>query len=476
MWNRLNTSTMTTQMLFGLSFYGVMVILYRLFTEQLGYNEADATMIVGAFSAVGPLFSLAGAQIADRLLGSYRSLFLGLVSFTSGYALLGYGAYTQHASFALAGIALASYGRGMFGPSYPTLLKSTFRSTEEFDKAYPINYSINNVGAFLGQYFSPLLITYLTYTGNFALAAGLIGASFVTMLINAKKYKELGKDLDRSSVSAKNWALVAVITAAMIGLVFFMFSNMEIGKNIVYAISVGAIGYYIFEMTREKADVARKMSTVLIMMVLTVAFFVLYAQMMGSMNIMAFNTMQGDLFGIFPVTPESSMSFNPLWCILGGPVIAIVFGGLEKRGIHLQTATKISGAFILSAIAFAILAFAAVNVGPDMVITPEVYFAVHAFQAIAEVIVGALVVSFILSVVPKRMESFGVAMFYVSMSLSGIVGAVISTWVAMPEGATITREFIQTTYGGFFTNITIFCVMMVAVSLAASMLIKKLTK
>lgn len=73
MWNKLNKSMMFCQMMFGLSFYGVLVSLTRFFLEDLNYNEADTMMIVGAFSAIGPLFAIAGGFIADKFLGAYRS-------------------------------------------------------------------------------------------------------------------------------------------------------------------------------------------------------------------------------------------------------------------------------------------------------------------------------------------------------------------------------------------------------------------
>jgi MFS family permease len=74
MWNKLNKSMMVCQMAFGLSFYGVMVILTRFFLEDLKYNESETMMIVGAFSAIGPLFAIAGGFIADKFLGAYRSI------------------------------------------------------------------------------------------------------------------------------------------------------------------------------------------------------------------------------------------------------------------------------------------------------------------------------------------------------------------------------------------------------------------
>ena len=89
---------MFCQMMFGLSFYGVLVSLTRFFLEDLNYNEADTMMIVGAFSAIGPLFAIAGGFIADKFLGAYRSLSIAFLAFASGYALLVLGASATNLS------------------------------------------------------------------------------------------------------------------------------------------------------------------------------------------------------------------------------------------------------------------------------------------------------------------------------------------------------------------------------------------
>lgn len=135
MWNRLNKSMMVCQMMFGLSFYGVMVILTRFFLENLNYSEADTMMVVGAFSSIGPLFAIAGGFIADKFLGAYRSLTISYFGFAIGYALLVMGASTLNVPVSLIGIALASYSRGLMSPSYPSLYKRTFQSEEHFENA-----------------------------------------------------------------------------------------------------------------------------------------------------------------------------------------------------------------------------------------------------------------------------------------------------------------------------------------------------
>ncbi|HIP76748.1 MAG TPA: MFS transporter [Psychromonas hadalis] len=474
MWNKLNRSMMFCQLMFGLSFYGVMVILTRFFLEKLGYSEADTMMTVGAFASVGPLFAIAGGFIADKFLGTYRSLTIAYLAFAVGYACLVIGASSANIPLSLTGIALASYARGLMSPTYPSLFKRTFGSQEDFEKGYPINYSINNVGALLGQYLFPMIVLIIGFNGGFLISAIMAAFAFVTLVVMRKGLVSAAQDIDQTAVSIKNWVYFGMLSLAMIGMVFFMFSNMAVGQYFIYAIGAGALLYFLSLALKAKKSVSLKMGTILIMVGLTTAFFVYYGQMMTSMTIVSINTMRGDLFGFIPIAPEASMAMNPLWCIVGGPVLAVIFAALEKRNIFMTTATKVSISFVLTAIAFGILTFAIMGIGEDVIIRPEVFLLIHFFQAFAEVIVGTMVVAFILSVAPKEIENFSVSLFSVAIALSGIVGAVFSTNIALEKGQVLTQELAQTLYGGFFQTLTVLAVVMVAVALVASFAIKKM--
>ncbi|WP_260261767.1 peptide MFS transporter [Vibrio intestinalis] len=474
MWNRLNKSMMFCQMMFGLSFYGVMIILTRFFLEELQYSEADTMMVVGAFSSIGPLFAIAGGFIADKFLGAYRSLTISYGAFATGYLLLILGASTTNIPMSLAGIALASYARGLMSPAYPSLYKRTFATPEDFENGYPVNYSVNNVGALLGQYLFPMFVLVIGFHGSFMLSAVMAALAFVTLVFFHKPLVSVAADIDQKPVSTQNWIAFFVLSAAMVGLVFFMFKNMDIGQNIVYAIGAAAILYFISLMFKSGKSDALKMGTILIMTVLTTCFFVYYGQMMTSMTMVTINTMRGDLFNIIPIAPEASMAMNPLWCIVAGPVISMTFSSLEKKGINLSTATKIGLAFIFTAIAFGILTMAVMNIGEDVIIRPEIFLAIHFFQAFAEVIVGSLVVAFILSVTPKHIEGFSVSLFSVAMALSGIIGAVFSTSIALDKGQEITQEIVKNVYGEYFQLLTILAVVMVAVAFVSSFIIRKM--
>lgn len=476
MWNKLNSSMMFVQMMFGLAYYGVMVILTRYFLDDLGYSEADTMLVVGAFSAIGPLFSIAGGTIADKLLGANRSLNLGYVSFAAGYALLAVGAMSKSVPLSLTGIAALSYARGMMFPSYQTQFKKTFASQEDFENAYPVNYSVNNLGALLGQYLYPLFVLYIGFKGGFLLSAGFSVLAVITLLSIRKGILARGEKLDVNPVSAKNWLIYLAVSAAMIALVFFMFSNMEAGQIIVYIISGLALLYFAYLMVKSDRATGLRMGTILIMVTLTIAFFVYYGQMMTAMTMTAINTMRGDLFGIIPIEPEASMAMNPLWCMVAGPVLAWLFSTLEKRGIEFAPAVKVGFAFILTAIAFGVLTMAVLGIGEDVVIRPEIYLIVHFFQAFAEVIIGTLVVAFILSVAPKAISNFSVSLFTLAMALAGIIGAVFSTNIALEKGQELTQELAKSLYGDYYMLLTILAVVMVVVAFIASFIISKMLK
>ncbi|GAM74675.1 di-/tripeptide transporter [Vibrio ishigakensis] len=318
MWNKLNKSMMLCQMLFGLSFYGVLVSLTRFFLEELNYSEADTMMVVGAFAAIGPLFAIAGGFIADKLLGAYRALTISYFAFTLGYILLVLGATSLHVPTAMAGIALASYGRGLMSPSYPSLYKRTFATHKDFENGFPINYSVNNIGAFLGQYLFPILTVYIGFSGGFTLSAIMACLGLLTLIMLKKPFSPLGKPIDTQPISAKTWGIFIAVSVVMIALVFFMFSNMDVGQNIVYAIGLVAIGYFISLMFKAERAEKYRMGTILIATFLTTCFFVYYGQMMTSMNIVAINTLQGDLFGFIPIEPEAAMAMNRCGVWLAG--------------------------------------------------------------------------------------------------------------------------------------------------------------
>lgn len=469
-------SMMFAQLIFGLSFYGTLTILTPYFLEKLQYSEADTMMIVGAFSALGTLFALAGGFIGDRVIGEYRSLNLSFICFAVGFGLLGFSAFSANVPLSLVGIALVIYARGLKATNYSTVYRYLFDKYEDYEKSFTINYSVNNIGSLVATYAFPFLAVVVAYHGSFFLSGILCVLAVISLWMNRKPIVEKAKAVDKNPVSSKHWALFAVASVAMIGLVFFMFSDMKTGKYIVYAISAVSALYFLYLTAKANYADRLRMFCVIIMLIFTIIFFVYYGQMMTSMNIVAINTMRGDLLGFIPIKPEGSQVMNPIWCIVAGPVISGVFAKLESRGTYVSTASKVALAFVFTAIAFGISTVVVKGIGADLTISPNLFLLINLFQAFAEVVIGSLVVSFIVENAPKAYSSFSVSMNMVATSLGGMLAAVFSTQVALEKGQKLTQDFAMNTYGDFFMLLTVLAIGMAVVAFFGSFAIKKMLK
>ena len=467
---------MLRQMLWGAAYYGVYVLLTRFFLEELNYSETDTLMMLGAFGAVGPVFSVLGGLAADRVIGSFRAVYIGYTCYAAGLLSLSIGAGTLNIPLSIFAIALIGYSRGLSAACPTVLLGNSFAADKRdvFQQALTINYSINNLGSFTARYLFPLFIAYIGYRGNFMISTVLMSINVLLFFIFRRQLTAVGNDTDQRPVSAGTWAAFATGSLAMLGLVFWIFSNLDAGKNLMLALGLGAIGYFVLEIFRSSPAERWKMCALLVSLFILICFYFYYGQMSTSMNLYAINMMDDHIFGSIPFRPESNAAFNPMWCFLLGTPIMMVYGFLEKRGINPTIPTKFGFAFLFSATAFLILASSTQHINADGKIAAEWIMGVHFFQAIAELIVGALGVGFIYEMMPKRLRAFGIGLRSVSLSLSGLVAAIISTRIALPKDIVLTPEVVQTVYGDFFHTLGIAAIVMALVTMGLAQIIKRM--
>ena len=466
----------TRQLLWGAAFYGVYVLLTKFFLDELNYTEADTIMMLGAFGAVGPVFSAVGGFFADRYIGAFRAVYIGYTVYAFGFLLLGIGASSLNIPLSILSIALIGYARGLSATCPTVLLSNSFSDDrrDDFQKGLTVNYALNNLGSFAAHYLFPFFIAYIAYQGNFYISFALMCITLALFWIYRKQLVEVGNEHDKRPVPAKFWAIFVVGSFAMLGLVFWVFINLHEGKYLLYALGVCAILYFVRLIFSVSPAYKYKMCAVLVMLFIMICFYFYYGQMSTSMNIYAINLMGSEILGFIPVMPESSPAFNPLWCfVLGGSMIA-VYAWLEKRGMSATIPTKFAFAFLFTAIAFVLLALSTQAIDASGKFSANWILMVHFFQSIAEVIVGALGAGFIVEMVPKSVSAFAVGLRSVALSLSGIFAAVISTKIALPKDIELTTDVIDTVYTGYFVNLAIAAVVMFFVTLLLSKFIKHL--
>ncbi|MCA0176905.1 MAG: peptide MFS transporter [Proteobacteria bacterium] len=182
-----------TEMWERFSYYGMRALLVLfLITEAAkggwGWSRADATSLYGTYTMFVYITPILGGYIADRYLGTRRSVVLGGFIIAAGHIALFFG---TPAAFYL-GLALVVAGTGLFKPNISAIVGQLYDKDNEGkrDGGYTLFYMGVNAGAFFGislcGYLGERVSWHLGFglaavfmilgAGQFYLAQGIFGA------------------------------------------------------------------------------------------------------------------------------------------------------------------------------------------------------------------------------------------------------------------------------------------------------------
>lgn len=146
-----------TEMWERFSFYGMRVLLLQYLTAAvifgdpksgLGWDVQSASALYGTYVMLLYITPVFGGIIADKLLGSWKSVIIGALIMTLGHASM---AIESNVTFFI-GLACLVIGTGFFKPNMPAILGEMYKSRpEKKDGGYTIFYMGVNAGAFFGM-------------------------------------------------------------------------------------------------------------------------------------------------------------------------------------------------------------------------------------------------------------------------------------------------------------------------------------
>jgi proton-dependent oligopeptide transporter, POT family len=141
----------------------------------LGWTQESASRFYGWFTGLAYLTPVLGGWIADRYLGTSRSLAIGGILLTLGYFTLALGRTWPF----FVGLGVLTLGTGFFKPNGYTLVGQLYTPGDpRRDSGFTVYYMAINVGAFLG----PLVCAWLAADPRYGWSYGFAAAG-AAMLI-----------------------------------------------------------------------------------------------------------------------------------------------------------------------------------------------------------------------------------------------------------------------------------------------------
>jgi proton-dependent oligopeptide transporter, POT family len=483
----------TTEMWERFSYYGMRAILVLFLTQALHWSTRDAATLY--YTALVYLTPLIGGYLADRWLGTRRSLVIGGVIIALGHFSL---AFSDMRMFYL-GLALVIIGTGFFKPNVSTMVGQLYRPGDaRRDAGFTLFYMGINLGATLGQFVCGWFGDPVRYgdrgwhIGFAAAGVGMVLGLLVYLWGRDKYLPGIGlstaasraKEALGSAAAAAAGAETATIIKGVLGAVSGAVLSMLLGGPSILGIAFGVLIGASLTITVFGSDGVERNRVLAIFIVVffATAFWACYEQAGSSMNLFAANNT--DLYiGSFHIPPAWLQSVNTTCILLFGPVFAALWLFLIKRGREPATAMKMVLGLALLGIGFIFMVLGGSRADTGIKVSPLWLVAAYAFHTFGELCISPVGLSYVTKVAPMRYASLLMGVWFLSNAAANKIAGWLAAYTptpGQPPEAPMTGfagfiQHVSATNAGFYSIFLVVAFSSSALMLLCVPLLKRLT-
>ena len=428
------------------SFYGMQGLLayyiyYSATDGGLGMSEAVATSIVGAYGGLVYLSSVLGGWVADRILGSEKTVITSAAVVMIGHLALsllpgGLGLGIGLVCIAVGSGSLKVTTSATLGDLYD--LKDNRR-----DAAFSIYYMGVNIGGLIGPLLTSAVWGWKGFHWGFGLAAVLMAIGLVQYMLMRRHTvtEESSKPTNPlSRREATRWSLIGalgvliIIGATMLGIL----TAENLSDVVVIVTLIAAVVLFIVIGTSKRITATERSRVIsfIPLFIGSAVFWSLFQQQFTVLAIYADQRLDRTILGL-ELPPSVVQSINPAFIIIFAAVFAAMWTKLGDR--QPVTPVKFAIGTVVMGIAFFIfipLAGGGANSVPFIVMV-LVYF----LFTMAELCLSPVGQSLATKLAPQAFHSQMVALFFLSVALgtaaSGSLAGFYSTDNEVPYFLTI---------------------------------------
>ncbi|QEY50130.1 oligopeptide:H+ symporter [Legionella longbeachae] len=410
-------------------FYTVQGILTLFFIRYLGYTDTVSYYTFGAFSALVYGMVVIGGYLGDRILGTKRTIVLGLMVLSAGYFSL---AITdkEHVFFAL---GLICVGNGLFKANPSNLLAKCYEENDpRLHGGFTLYYMAINLGSIIALFAGPAISSKYGYSYAYMMSAIGLLVGLANYWLQHQFVAHINTDADKREISSLDWLIILLGIVFLTELSAYLLQHVMLAKNLFWLITFAVIGYYVLMLRKENKAVRNRMLVALALMVEAVIFFTLYQQMPTSLNLFAVHNVTPVFLGI-TIDAQSFQALNPIWIVLMSPVLAYLYRLFNKKGVIISIPYKFSLGMTMCGLSFLMLFFARYFYTEHGMVSSWWLITSYLFQSLGELLVSALGVAMVAELVPAQIAGFVMGMWFLTSAIAGFIGATVASYTALPE-------------------------------------------
>lgn len=439
------------------SYYGMRAILiffmfYELHEGGLGLDRGLANSIMAIYGSLVYMSGIIGGWIADRILGTRRTIFYGGVFIMLGHFLL---ALPGGASILFVSMFFIVIGTGLLKPNVSSIVGDMYADTDSRrDAGFSIFYMSINMGSFL----APLIVGTIGQQYNFHLGFGIAGLGMLIGLIifklTGKKYLGLaGLQVnnpllpeERKKVFTR-FAILAllIIIAGAIGIKTGVLTVNVFGL-IITALGIIIPTVYFIYMYRSEKTTNDEKSRVLAYIPLFLSAVMFWAiQEQGATILATYADSRTRLdIGSFHIPSSWFQSLNPLFVVTMAPLFAMLW--MKWGDKQPSTPRKFAYALFFAGLSFLVMMLPAYLSGGTDLVSPWWLVLSFFLVVVGELLLSPVGLSVTTKLAPKAFAAQTMSLWFLTSAAAQAINAQL---VKVYE---VVSEF---TYFGFLGSLAI---------------------
>lgn len=404
------------------------------FNPGRGWLKDEANNLMGWYGGMAYLLPILGGLIADKLIGTHRSMVVGGLLIAVGHVVLavsGMGAWASNQmglDLFIFGLAVIVVGTGHFKPSVSVMVNQLYPDDDpRREGAFGVFYMGINLGAFLGTTACAYLGEQVGWHYGFGAAAvGMLAGLALYIAVRPKYLPGVGLPRDGQGKSAKLFAVNGIILAAIVALAFHAGVLRTIDEFVSqpWFISVFAVTAVLavawFTATQDRED-RGPVAAIFIYMLFNTFFWLAFEQAATSINFFTDEKTNRNI-GEFLVPTGWFQDINPFLIVLLAPVFGVMWTALERKGRNPSQPVKIGLGLILLGIGYCFTVWAGVQAQGELKASMVLIAATYCFHTIGELFISPTGLSFVTRTAPKQHVTLLMGMWFISSFMAYVVG------------------------------------------------------
>ena len=409
------------------------LVLYT--TRHLHFPVREASAIMGVFGAFNYGLHLFGGYLGGRFL-SNRNLFVGgMVLQVFGCATIALGTVAT----LYLGLALFLTGSGLNVTCLNMMLTQRFTPSDtRREGAFLWNYAGMNVGFFVGFAVAGHYQLTESYASLFLFAT--IG-NFMAIVLAVLNWKVLA---DRSTplleatpgqFRARFIAGIAILLG-VVPVVWIMLQHTGSTGTLFKAISAGVAAMLVYLTVKHRDPLEKNnMWAYLILTLGSLVFWSLYQMAPNGLQLFAVNNVRLYVWGV-EVAPQWVQNINTVVIVIGGPLLAALFGRLRARGWNIDVPKQFAVSLILMGLGFLALPVG-ISLADDLGKVAFVWlFVSYVLQSVGELLISPIGYAMIGKLAPRQYQGIMMGSWMLVTGVASLFAGDFSGMIPEPAGST----------------------------------------